>query len=235
MKSFQTVKRVLVNSMDKEEQKINEWMKNPVIPNWLKAHIKQPESSNTLHYDETIGKYIYTPTEGEVLYFASTAEAHDDSRVERNNTKLIGEFPDLVGDREFGQTTKDDRLLFFGTNKEHFRTFLYRIYLCEDSEKRYIENPFNFFTAQQFISNHMLNWRVDEKPIHDYWFEDHSHISKIALIHGQSHIWQAGTKVCEKPSMIDEEFFATGNTIEQAIVKLAAKIYETYTWEGYKK
>ena len=235
MKSCQKCKEVIVNSMDKEEQRIKEWMKNPVIPEWIKEHIKKPETPNTLHYDETSEKYVYTPTQGDVLYFTSTAEAHDDSRVEQNNTELIGEFPDLIGDREFGQTTKDHRLLFFGTNTEHFKIFLYKIYLCEESEKRYIENPFNFFTAQRFISVHMLNWRIDENPIRDYWFEDHSHISKTALINGQSHVWQAGTKVCEKPAMIEHELSATGNTMEQAIIKLAAKIYENYTWEGYKK
>lgn len=221
--------------MEEEEQKINEWMKNPNIPNWLETYAKPPASPNILQYDETIEKYVYTPSEGEVLYFDKTAEAHDDSRVDDNNTELVGEFPDLIRDRSFGQVTKDNRMLFFKTNDQSYKVFLYKIYLCEDSEERYLKDPFNYFNAENFISTHMLHWRIDDDPIRDYWFEDNSHISKIALINGQSHVWQAGTRVYEKPSMVTREHFATGNTIEQAIVKLAAEIYATYTWEGCKK
>lgn len=224
-----------MNQINEEEQRIKEWMKNPNVPEWLKEHVKKPETPNTLHYDKTIDKYVYTSNKNEILYFDSTVEAYDDSRVEDNNTELIGEFPDLLKDRQFGQVTKDNGMIFFGTDDQHYRNFLYKIYLCEESEKRYVENPSDFLTADRFISIHMLNWRVDKNPIRDYWFEEHSHISKIALINGQSHVWQAGTKVCEKPSMTDHELSAISNTIEQAIIKLAAEIYTTYTWEGTKK
>jgi len=225
-----------MNSIDEEEQKIEKWMENPVVPEWLKAHIKQPEAPNTLHYDEAIDKYVYTPTQGEVIYFDGTAEAHDDSRVDDNNTKLIGDFPDLLKDRSFGQVTTDNRMLFFGTNDQDYKTFLYRIYLCEDGQESYLEDPRSFFKSEHFISTHMLNWRIGDNPIRDYWFEDHSSISKIAVINGQNYVWQASTKVFEKSSSQDFEHTCTGKTIEEAIVHLAAEIYDTYTWEGnFKK
>lgn len=217
---------------DEEEQRIREWMKTAVVPEWIAPHIKQPEQANTLHYDETLEKVVYTSNKGKMLYFNSTEEAHDDDRIDKHNTELIGEFPDLLPDRDFGQTTKKNRLLFFGTNDKDYEMFLYKIYLCESSEKRYEKNPDDFVQSSHFISSHMLNWRVDDKPILDYWFEDNSHISKKALIDGQEHIWEAGTAVMEKTTMTEQNHFATGNTIEAAIIKLAAEIYKTYTWEG---
>lgn len=221
-----------MNIIDDEEQRVNKWMENPVVPRWLKTLYKEPESPNTLHYDEDMKKYVYTPVEGEKLFFEGTAEAHDDSRVDDNNTKLIGDFPDLLKDRSFGQTTVDNRMLFFGTNDQHYKTFLYKIYLCQYSEERYEDKPDNFFRAQKFISSHMLNWRIPERPFRDYWFEDHSHISKVALINGQNHVWQAGTNLLEKTTMKNQEYFAVGGTIEAAIIKLAAEIHEMYNWEG---
>lgn len=221
-----------MNSFDEEEKKIEQWLKNPIIPQWLNDHIKAPATPNTLHYDGKLDKYVYTPTEGEILYFNSTEEAYEDSRVDDNNTELNGEFPDLLKDRAIGQTTKNNRILFFKTNDRDYKNLLYKIYLCQDSEERYEADSNNFFTAARYISQHMLNWRIDERPISDYWFEDYSHISKIALITGQVHVWKVGTTVNEKSTMTEHEHTATGNTIEQAIVNLAADIYNTYTWEG---
>lgn len=218
--------------MDEEEKRIEQWMDNPIIPQWMTKYIQKPESSNVLHYDKTIDKYVYTSATGEVIHFDHTAEAYDDSRVDSKNTKLVGTFPDLKNDVIFGHITKDSRMLFFSTNDEDYENLLYKIYKGHHSEKVYENNSSDFFTSSRYISQHMLNWEIPDNVIHDYWLETHSHISKKAIITGQCHVWEVSTTFSEKITEIEVTHYETGNTIEEAIINLAAKIYGTYTWEG---
>lgn len=224
-------------SVEEENKRIEEWMKNPVIPAWLAPSVKTPVAPNTISYDKDAGKIVYTSIDtGETILFDTLEEAHDSPDVDRKNVELVGEIPG-VDDEMFifvpsGRNTS--RMLLFDTKKRSYQNFLYMLYMCHAREESYEANPESFQIAKNFVESHMVSWGTDSmKEFNEYGFnDDHNSISKKPVFFDKSHVWQASTTVKANESGEVRTHTCEGTTIEEAIVKLAKEVHDTYTVEG---
>lgn len=224
-------------SVEAENKRIEEWMKNPVIPAWLVPLVKTPASPNTISYDKDAEKIVYTiVATGETILFDTLEEAHDSPDVDTRNVELVGIIPG-VDDEMFISVPSERgtrRMLFFNTKKRSYQNFLYMLYMCHAREESYEANPKNFQIAQSFVENHMVSWGADSvKEFNEYGFnDDHNSISKKPVFFDKSHVWQASTTVKANESDEVRTHTGEGTTIEEAIVKLAKEVHDTYTVEG---
>lgn len=224
-------------SVEEENKRIEEWMKNPIIPAWLAPLVKTPTVPNTISYDKDTGKIVYTAIDtGERILFDNLEEAHDSPDVDTQNVELVGEIPG-VDDEMFISVPSDrgtSRMLFFDKNKRRYQNFLYMLYLCHAREESYEANPENFQIAENFVISHMVSWGIDSmKEFTEYGLRHESNsISKKPVFFDKGHVWQASTTVEANESGETRTHTCEGTTIEEAIVKLAKELHDTYTVEG---
>lgn len=125
-------------SMEEENKRIEEWMKNPVIPAWLVPLVEKPAEANTISYDAETEKIVYTVVDtGETILFDTLEEAHDSSDVDTRNVELVGKIPEVDDDMFVSVPSERGtrRLLLFNTKKSSYQNFLYMLYMCHERER----------------------------------------------------------------------------------------------------
>lgn len=220
-----------------EDEKIEQWIKNPIVPEWMKKGIEEPTAPNTIHYDETLQKVIYTNIEtGEEIVFDTLEEAHDSDLIERDNTEIISEIPGVDADMGFVNIKTDDemyRVLFFRTKKQSNDMLMYQLYMAHRAAENFKNNSDDFSIAQYFIHSHLLNWKKSKYDYKDY--DKEGTIKKQAIFNGDDHFWKVSTTLNNKTTMSEDYLEAEGKTVEEAIINLAHKINDTYEWTGEVK
>ena len=220
-----------------EDEKIEQWIKNPIVPEWMKKGIEEPTAPNTIHYDETLQKVIYTNIEtGKEIVFDTLEEAHDSDLIERDNTEIISEIPGVDADMGFVKIKTDDemyRVLFFRTKKQSNDMLMYQLYMAHRAAENFKNNSDDFSIAQYFIHSHLLNWKKSKYDYKDY--DKEGTIKKQAIFNGDDHFWKVSTTLNNKTTMSEDYLEAEGKTVEEAIINLAHKINDTYEWTGEVK
>lgn len=219
-----------------EDEKIEQWIKNPIVPEWLKKEIQDPVEPDTIHYDENLQKVIYTKTQSnETIAFDTLEEAHDSKLINDKNTEIITDIPNIEmdEDRAFISVRTNDgfyRMLFFNTEKQSYEMLLYKLYIAHNASENFQNNSTDFQTAQFFVHSHLLNWEKSQYDHKDY--ETEKTIKKQAFFNGDEHFWKVSATVLNKTTMNEDSLEAEGKTVEQAIINLARGINSTYNWTG---
>ena len=222
---------------EEENKRIEEWMKNPVIPAWLVPLVEKPAEANTISYDAETEKIVYTIVDtGETILFDTLEEAHDSSDVDTRNVELVGKIPEVDDDMFVSVPSERGmrRMLLFNTKKSSYQNFLYMLYMCHERERSYEASPESFQIAKNFVENHMVSWNEDSvSEFNKYSFsDDYNSIFKKPVFSDTGHVWQASTTVKANESGEVRTHTCEGTTIEEAIVKLAKEVHDTYTVEG---
>jgi len=223
------------------------------LPEWLKKELPEPQLPSVISWTEEDGYIVFDEIHEETDNFETLEEAYDFTENYLKTEVIFDEsIPELNEENNnnfsrmlFG--TPDDRgnsrLLFSSPDKQKIEDLeeVYENFL--NLAEKYYNNKNDFMTAYDFVDTHPAFWvKLLKDKEKTFLWETESHCIKIwsmPIKNDDNMFWALETGMHIDPDYVehyhDWRIDASGSTIEEAYINLAANIDKYYNLDGTEK